>query len=461
MQPQGRPSPNSCTQVTVSAEEYIRASRGTPVLWSAHPVCPLAKEDTLDSSSLFSQHSWLEQYGGAQHAKETQHERAALFQPEEPQALSPLAYYNCVKRAFSSTSYHPSNSDLTDVLQIQSPFSTPRNLFTNYTLQTDPTNEAIHASKLAEETPISPRATFRPSLKEPRPTEADPSRREQLPVKPQAMSLLTSMLTYPILEPMKIHAMNRAMKVLEENFLFGSLQARMRLLRNDDSSSRFTSPEAWEAQGLAAQAETFFVLTFGAIKFDTLPMLYQLKQSLQDLDATILESSLKSKKEVYSKLWRHLAAIQDQATYVGDGLLNMGKHLSQLHTWECERLRPAGARYDAMMLESSGSQAGPQDGDGAEVAETRLTGLLVDIAQEIANAQDLVTFYHSCILSFQLTLAEFLSAIHAGVLPFDELVIWVRLCALSIADILHGLASFPIISDKIAQQSSADWPSSA
>ncbi|KNZ59533.1 hypothetical protein VP01_170g8 [Puccinia sorghi] len=426
MQPHDRPSPNCGTQTTGSAEEYLRASRGTPVLWSAHPVCHLAKKDTLDCSTLFSQHSWLEQCGGIEQAKGTQHDRAALFQPEEPQdsELAPLAYYNYVKRAFSATSYHHSNSDSTDVLQIQSPSSTSINLFTN-------SNEAIQTSKLAEETLISPHATFRPSLKEPRPTEDQPSRREQQPVKPaQTMSLLTSMLTYPILEPLKIHAANRAIKVLEEKFLFRSLQARMRLLRND-SSNCFTSREAWDAQGLATQAETFFALTFGAIKFDALPM-----------------------------LWNHLEAIQDQAMCVGDGLLNMGKHLSKLHTWECESLTPAGVRYDAMMEESSGSRADPQGSDGAEVAETRLTGLLLDIAQDITSAQDLVTFYHSCILSFQLTLAEFLGTIPAGVLPFDELVIWVRLCVLSIVDIAHGLASFPIISDKISQEISADWPSS-
>jgi hypothetical protein len=76
--------------------------------------------------------------------------------------------------------------------------------------------------------------------------------------------------------------------------------------------------------------------------------------------------------------------------------------------------------------------------------------LLKEVVEDIDTAQLFISFYHSCMSSFLLTLDEFLHAIPQGGLSIDEVVLWSRLSSSSMHDVSNGLVSFGDISEKFS-----------
>ncbi|WAQ85894.1 hypothetical protein PtA15_6A523 [Puccinia triticina] len=446
MQAQTRPTrkPAYSATATGSAEQcFSYSTRESPL--TSHSVSTLAKDASQDRLSFtpFSQHSWLDE--SKPQAAKGAHDCRAARQPVEAEEVAPPSDHTQSKRAFSVTSYG-GNDNSTSFLprNFHIPSST-RTLFQDHTL-----SEAKYATQFPEEN-LPPDANCSPSCQGKTTTE-ETRRPERQRVKLGGMSLLSSMFGYPILEPTKIHTVNLTARSLENSFCFGSLRSKM--LQDQLEASRFLSRDFSKAHSLVQQGQTICMLTFGSIQFNTLPSLDELKQALRDLDASILECNFKlTNEQQCSAIWTRLEAVQDQAISVVDSLLEFGKHLSKLHSWVCERLVPACIRFYSMVQDVDRDQAGKvkENIPGATESGSALL-LLNDVVGKITTAQLLVTFYHSCISSFLLSLEEFLNAIPEGEMSMEELVTWSRLCSFSVGDVRNGLTSFRNISEKIASE---------
>ncbi|KAH9471996.1 hypothetical protein Pst134EA_002624 [Puccinia striiformis f. sp. tritici] len=438
----------SATQIS-SAEQCFSHSMGRS-LCTTHSVFHLAKDSTQDRSSFtpFSQHSWLDE-------KDPEHAKAAqAHQSEGTQEIKPSPYHSDVTRAFSTTS-HQSQANSTVCLPSNLQISPPRNCFQDCTSGGFHT-EASHASQFTERTRPS-HANCSPSCVGKTPTEeTQRQHRERSHVKPGAMSHLSSMFRYPILQPTEIHAINRAARALEKNFSFNSIKSKM--LLDQRESSHWESRDVLKAYSLVEQGRTLFVVAFGSIQYDGLARLDELKNALQDLDTSIVESDAKLTNERRcSEIWTQVEAVEDQAISVGDALLDFGKHLSILHTWVCECLIPACIRfYSVVQLVNRDQVIKPKDKAHDAAASGSALLILEEVVKNLSTAQLMVTFYHSCITSFRSTIAQFLHAIPEGELSIEELVIWGRLCNLSVGDISNGLTPFLDISQKIASDMASD-----
>ncbi|KAA1088845.1 hypothetical protein PGTUg99_032017 [Puccinia graminis f. sp. tritici] len=448
MQPHARPTPKVGYSVTHtgSAEQSSVYLTGKS-LWTSHPVLPFAKDATQDRLSFtpYSQYSWFDE-SKPELGKCTQSYRAA-GQAEQNEEIIPSPYHDPLKRALSVTSYQ-SNIDSTSFLPSNPHIPSPtQSFFQNYTFA-DPQNQANHATYFSPE-PLAPHVNCTLSSGGEIPTE-ETRRPERQRVQPGIMPLVSSMLKYPILEPTKIHTVNRSARRLEKNFRYGSVQPKM--LLDQRESSQVESSEFSRVNLLVEQGQTLFMLAFGSMKYDCLPRLDELKQSLQAVETTILQGDFKLvNANQYSEIWTRLEAIHDQAISVGDSLIDFTKHLSRLQKWVCACLIPASIRFYSIIQDVNRNRASKRrDNNSGEEEPGSALMLLKEVVEDIDTAQLFISFYHSCMSSFLLTLDEFLHAIPEAGLSVDELVLWSRLSSSSMDDVSNGLVSFRDISEKFA-----------
>jgi hypothetical protein len=237
------------------------------------------------SFTPYSQYSWFDE-SKPELGKCTQYQAARQAEPSEE--IIPSPYHDPLKRALSVTSHQTSQSNInsTSFLPSNPHFPSPtQSFFQDYTFS-DPQNQAKHATHLSPEA-LAPHVNCTLGGI---PTE-ETRRPERQRVKPGIMSLVSSMLKYPILEPTKIHTVNRSARRLEKNFRYGSVQPKM--LLDQRESSHVESSEFSRANLLVEQGQTLFMLAFGSMKYDCLPRLDELKHSLQAVETRILQGDFK------------------------------------------------------------------------------------------------------------------------------------------------------------------------